>query len=68
MEWVDKPLEEVDDVEGSSQTLNFVESDGLSRVRVCHVCFTSFVLPKRVLSGKVGQGGEFSVWVSVFLR
>ena len=43
MEWVDKPLEEVDDVEGSSQTLNFVESDGLLRVRICHVCFTSFV-------------------------
>jgi len=42
-ERVDKPLEEVDDAVVSSQVLNFVESDGLSRVRVCHVGFTPFI-------------------------
>jgi len=43
-ERVDKPLEEVGDAEVSSQVLNFVESDGLSRVRVCHVEFTPLIL------------------------
>ena len=43
MGWADKPLEEVDDAEASSQVLNFVESDGLSRVRVRHVDFTPFI-------------------------
>ena len=47
-EWVDEPLEEVGDVEGNSRVLlNFVESDGLSRVRVCHVAFTPFILGRR---------------------
>jgi hypothetical protein len=42
VEWVDKPLDAVGDAEGSSRVLNFVESDGLSRVRVRHVSLISF--------------------------
>ena len=39
---MDKPLDAVGDAEGSSRVLNFVESDGLSRVRVRHVSLISF--------------------------
>ena len=59
-----KPLEEVD-AEGSSRALNFVESDGLSRVRVRHVSFMPFIRdrPSEVQAGRYGQierSGEFS--------
>jgi len=69
-EWVDEPLEEVGDVEGNSRVLlNFVESDGLSRVRVCHVGFTPFILDQRPTEFWLGdmasleRGGELSIWV-----
>lgn len=72
---MDKPLEEVGDAEeGGSRVLNFVRSDGLSRVRVCHVSFMSF---KFVLDCSVGfriggrrqierDGGGFGLGLRVF--
>ena len=59
---MDEPLEEVGDVEGNSRVLlNFVESDGLSRVRVCHVGFTPFTRnwrPNEFLAGRHGKLGR----------
>ena len=63
---MDKPLEEVDDAEASGQVLNFVESDGLSRVRVRHVGFTRFIpsCPNELEVGRrsqvEGDGGGFA--------
>ena len=62
---MDEPLEEVGDAGGSCRALNFVESDGLSRVRVCHVSFTP-ASSKRGPTGRRGQierGEEDSVRV-----
>ena len=53
---MDEPLEEVGDVEGSCRVLNFVESDGLSRVRVCHVGFTPFISNRPRESSRRGEG------------
>ena len=57
---MDEPLEEVGDVEGNSRVLlNFVESDGLSRVRVCHVGFTPLTPFIELLSEfKAGEKGD----------
>ena len=73
MGWVDKPLEEVGDAEASSQVLNFVESDGLSRVRVRHVGFTLFIpnCPNELEVADVAglkQMEEVQVWIFAFSR
>jgi len=76
MGWADRPLEEVDDAEASSQVLNFVESDGLSRVRVRHVDFTPFIDSSRTAPTSwrwtdvagLKQMEEASVWIFGFSR